>query len=140
ATVALLRHPAYCISCYSSVDVKQNEEEGEKKFNQLSIEERGKFDVETLVNVNSIKRQSSKNRTSNGFANKYIVVTILVAAKGTKTLQTINRFADLKEALRKLGSIPRNKILTVEVLRTPPDDNEAFTESQKQNYLKITHI
>ncbi|ESQ29810.1 hypothetical protein EUTSA_v10023608mg [Eutrema salsugineum] len=41
ATLALLRHPDYCISCYSSVDVKRSIEDGEKRFNQLSIEERG---------------------------------------------------------------------------------------------------
>ncbi|CAN1761352.1 hypothetical protein LINPERHAP1_LOCUS7873 [Linum perenne] len=73
-SLALLRHPDYCISAYSSVDVKRSMEDGEKRFNQLSIEERGKFDEETLVNVNSIKRQSSKSqRAASGFSNEYIV-------------------------------------------------------------------
>lgn len=104
ATLALLRHPDYCISCYASVsplvlsrlicvlciftilvnmgaetnhyvfnfqvDVKCEEEEGDNLFNQLSIEERGKFDEETLVNVDSIKRQSSKIRIASGFTNE----------------------------------------------------------------------
>lgn len=56
------------------VDVKRSMEEGEKRFNQLSIEERGKFDEETLVNVNSIKKQSSKILRGGGFSNEYIVV------------------------------------------------------------------
>ncbi|CAA7041763.1 unnamed protein product [Microthlaspi erraticum] len=130
ATLALLRHPDYCISCYSSVDVKCKEEEGENLFNQLSIEERGKFDEETLVNVDSIKRQSSKIRTARGFANEYIVVTILVAAKGIQKLQPINGIEDLKEALQKLGSIPRNRIMAVEVLWTPQDENEVLSERE----------
>lgn len=50
-------------------------EDGEKRFNQLSIEERGKFDEETLVNVNNIKRQSNGTQRSNGFSNEYIVVS-----------------------------------------------------------------
>lgn len=49
-------------------------EDGEKRFNQLSIEERGKFDEETLVNVNNIKRQSTRSQRANGFSNEYIVV------------------------------------------------------------------
>ncbi|CAN8253837.1 unnamed protein product [Cochlearia groenlandica] len=130
ATLALLRHPDYCISCYSSVDVKRGIEDGENRFNQLSIEERGKFDEETLVNVNSIKRQSSKIRTSSGFNNEYIVVTILVAAEGKLKLQPINGTIDLKEALLKLGSIPRNKIMAVEVLWTPQNEKDALSERE----------
>lgn len=56
------------------VDVKRSMEEGEKRFNQLSIEERGKFDEETLVNVNSIKKQSSTILRGGRFSNEYIVV------------------------------------------------------------------
>ncbi|KAG2248401.1 hypothetical protein Bca4012_088367 [Brassica carinata] len=130
ATLALLRHPDYCISCYSSVDVRRSIEDGEKRFNQLSIEERGKFDEETLVNVNSIKRQSSKIRTASGFSNEYIVVTILVAAEGTHKLQPINGTPDMKEALQKIGSIPRNKIMAVEVLWTPQNEKDTLSERE----------
>ncbi|CAD5315548.1 unnamed protein product [Arabidopsis thaliana] len=130
ATLALLRHPDYCISCYSSVDVKPSIEKGEKRFNQLSIEERGKFDEETLVNVNSIKRQSSKIRKASGFSNEYIVVTILMAAEGIHKLPPINGTTDLKEALLKLGSIPRNKIMAVEVLWTPQNEADALSERE----------
>lgn len=56
------------------VDVKRSMEEGENRFNQLSIEERGKFDEETLVNVNNIRRKSSTSQRANGFSNEYIVV------------------------------------------------------------------
>jgi len=49
-------------------------DDGEKRFNQLSIEERGKFDEETLVNVNSIKRNKAGSQRSSGFSNEYIVV------------------------------------------------------------------
>lgn len=130
AILALLRHPDYCISCYSSVDVRRSIEGGEKRFNQLSIEERGKFDEETLVNVNSIKRQSSKIRTASGFSNEYIVVTILVAAEGVHKLQPINGTVDLKEALQKIGSIPRNKIMAVEVLWTPQNEKDTLSERE----------
>ncbi|CAN1168020.1 hypothetical protein LINPERPRIM_LOCUS18990 [Linum perenne] len=130
-SLALLRHPDYCISAYSSVDVKRSMEDGEKRFNQLSIEERGKFDEETLVNVNSIKRQSSKSqRAASGFSNEYIVITILVAAEGVHKLPTINSVADLKEALQKLGSIPSSSTLAVEVLWTPQNEDDTLSERE----------
>ncbi|PON87100.1 myelin-associated oligodendrocyte basic protein [Trema orientale] len=129
-TLALLRHPDYCISGYSSVDLKKSMEEGEKRFNQLSIEERGKFDEETLVNVNNLKRQSTTSQRASGFSNEYIVITVLVAAEGVHKLPAINGGRDLKEALQKLASIPSNKILAVEVLWTPQNENDTLSERE----------
>ncbi|XP_015570667.2 uncharacterized protein LOC8288423 [Ricinus communis] len=129
-SLALLRHPDYCISGYSYVDVKRSMDEGEKRFNQLSIEERGKFDEETLVNVNNIKKQSTSSKSASGFSNEYIVITLLVAAEGVHKLPTINGSGDLKEALQKLGSIPSSKVLAVEVLWTPQNENDTLTERE----------
>ncbi|XP_057439458.1 uncharacterized protein LOC130731248 [Lotus japonicus] len=129
-TLALLRHPDYCISAYSSVDVKRSIEDGEKRFNQLSIEERGKFDEETLVNVNNIKRQSTRSQRANGFSNEYIVITILAAAEGEHKLPSINGSGNLKDALQKLGSIPSSRLLAVEVLWTPQNENDTLSERE----------
>ncbi|XP_071735463.1 FLUCTUATING-LIGHT-ACCLIMATION protein 1, chloroplastic-like [Rutidosis leptorrhynchoides] len=129
-TLSLLRHPEYCISGYSSVDVKRSVEEGEKRFNQLSIEERGKFDEETLVNVNNIRKQSTTSQRSNGFRNEYIVITIIVAAGGVQKLPPINSSAQLKEALQKLASIPSSRIMAVEVLWTPQNENDTLSERE----------
>ncbi|XP_050382242.1 uncharacterized protein LOC126799155 [Argentina anserina] len=129
-TLALLRHPDYCISGYSSVALKRSIEDAEKGFNQLSIEERGKFDEETLVNVNSIRKRSSTSQRSNGFRNEYIVITILVVAEGVHKLPAINGSNNLKEALQKLASIPSNKILAVEVLWTPQNENDTLSERE----------
>lgn len=129
-TLALLRHPDYCISAYSSAEIKRSMDEGEKRFNQLSIEERGKFDEETLVNVNNIKKRSSTGQRASGFSNEYIVVTILVAAEGVHKLPTINSSSELKEALQKLASIPSSKTLAVEVLWTPQNEDDALSERE----------
>ncbi|XP_008681532.1 uncharacterized isoform X1 [Zea mays] len=113
-TLALLRHPDCCISAYSS----------------LSIEERGKFDEETLVNVNSIKRNKGGSQRSSGFSNEYIVITILVAAEGVHKVPVINSSNDLKTALQKMGAIPSRKILAVEVLWTPQNENDTLSERE----------
>ncbi|XP_039044508.1 uncharacterized protein LOC120184002 isoform X2 [Hibiscus syriacus] len=129
-TLALLRHPDYCISGYSSVDVKRSIDDGEKRFNQLSIEERGKFDEETLVNVSNIRRQSTTYQKAGGFNNEYIVITILVAAEGVHKLPLINGSGDLNVALQKLASIPTSKLLAVEVLWTPQNENDTLSERE----------
>lgn len=128
--LALLRHPDFCISAYSSVDIKRSMDEGEKRFNQLSIEERGKFDEETLINVNNIKKQSATSRRANGFSNEYIVITILVAAEGVHKLPSINNSGDLKEALQVLASIPSSRTLAVEVLWTPQNEDDTLSERE----------
>ncbi|OMO96440.1 hypothetical protein COLO4_15262 [Corchorus olitorius] len=115
ATLALLRHPDYCISGCSSVDVKRSIDGGEKRFYQLSIEERGKFDEETLVNVNNIRRQSTASQKASEFSNEYMVITILVGVKGVHKLPPISGSGDIKEALQKLASIPTSKILGLEL-------------------------
>nr|POE45631.1 hypothetical protein CFP56_05522 [Quercus suber] len=57
-------------------------------------------------------------------------ITILVAAEGVHKLPTINGSGDLKEALQKLGSIPSSKILAVEVLWTPQNENDTLSERE----------
>ncbi|OMO96457.1 hypothetical protein COLO4_15279 [Corchorus olitorius] len=128
--VALLRHPEYCISAYSSVNVKYSMDGGEKHFNQLSIEERAKFDEETLVNVDNVRRKNKASQKPSGFSNEYLVVTILVAAEGEHKLPPINGSKDLKEALQKLASITTSKTLAVEVLWTPQDENDTLSEKE----------
>lgn len=56
--------------------MKDNVEEGEKGFHQLCTEERAKFDEETLVNVNNVKKQSSTILRSTGPNNEHIVVSL----------------------------------------------------------------
>ncbi|KAK9086819.1 hypothetical protein Syun_029213 [Stephania yunnanensis] len=103
------------------VDVKRSMEKGESRFNQLSIEQRGKFDKETLVNVDGIKRRESRS-----------------PAHWVLELPAVNSSADLKEALQKLASIPTSRTLAVEVLWTPQKENDALSEQQLlEDYLLL---
>ncbi|KAL6532131.1 hypothetical protein OROGR_014101 [Orobanche gracilis] len=111
------------------VDIKRNMEAGEKRFNQLSVEERGKFDEETLVNVNNTRKQSSKCLQASD-SSEYIVITILVAAEGEHKLPSTNNSNDLKEALQKLASIPSSRTLAVEVLWTPQYEDDNLSERE----------
>ncbi|KAJ4797918.1 myelin-associated oligodendrocyte basic protein [Rhynchospora pubera] len=129
-TLALLRHLDSCISAYSSVEINGGVQDGEKRFNQLSIEERGKFDEETLVNVNNIKMHKSASQSLSNVSNEFIVITILVAAQGVNKLPEVNSSSDLKIALQKLGSIPSSKLMGVEVLWTPQSEGDTLSEKE----------
>ncbi|KAK1410745.1 hypothetical protein QVD17_37284 [Tagetes erecta] len=128
-TLSVLQHPDFCISGSSSVEVKKGEDECEKLFKQISVEERNKFDEETLVNFNNIKKQSH-DEVSDGVCSQYIVVTIIVAASGVHELPPIKSSELLKCALQKLASIPSNNILAAEVLWTPQKENDCLTEQE----------
>ncbi|CAM8996131.1 unnamed protein product [Rhodiola kirilowii] len=116
----LLQHSDHCISGYSYVDVKSREIDNlQKRFkwHKLNVE-------------NNIKRQTqifSGERCSGGLSDEeYIVLTILVAARGVHKLPSINGNEDLVEALQKLASISPSLIMDLEVLEhvsplsTPP--------------------
>ncbi|KAL8028807.1 hypothetical protein ABFX02_14G185100 [Erythranthe guttata] len=133
--LALLRHPEHCISVFLSIDVKWSTEGAEQRFYQLSLEERSKFDEETLVNFNNAKSGSSCTLRSSGFSNEYIVVTILVRVIGKLKLPRINNIKDLKEVLEKLGSLPLCKIAAVEVLLAPRIGDDTLSEEKLlENY------
>lgn len=48
--LSLLRNPDYCIYGLSSLRKERSLDAGEDRFNEISMQERGKFKEETLVN------------------------------------------------------------------------------------------
>uniref|UniRef100_A0A2P2PJ88 Uncharacterized protein n=1 Tax=Rhizophora mucronata TaxID=61149 RepID=A0A2P2PJ88_RHIMU len=135
-TVALLRHPDYFVSGYSSITSYWRAESVEKRFKELLGEEREKFDMESLVNVNNVRMQSAVIPTASKLGKNYIVVTLLVAAKGIHKIPAIRIADDMKDALRSL-SISSSKLLAVEVLWTPQDENDTLSE---QELLEKYHL
>ncbi|KAF1894967.1 hypothetical protein Lal_00022462 [Lupinus albus] len=139
------------------VDLKQSREDGEKCYNQLSHEERAKFDEETLINLNK-ERKSTRSqgvnmlsneykvfdakkskeedhnfeeKLLNGSGNEYIVITILVATKGAYKLPNIHGGEDLKKSLQKLRTSLSSKLLLAgEVLWTPQKEGEILSERE----------
>ncbi|XP_071708722.1 FLUCTUATING-LIGHT-ACCLIMATION protein 1, chloroplastic-like [Rutidosis leptorrhynchoides] len=136
---ALLRNPDYCISAYSSLEAMNGVRKSEIRFKQLSAQERCKFDELTLVNFNNIRKQTATNEESDESPNEYIVITIIVVAKGIHELPPIKSIVKLKEALQKLSSIPSSKIMAVEVLWTPQKENDILTERQVREDYPLLH-
>ncbi|KAL9320194.1 hypothetical protein ACSQ67_012033 [Phaseolus vulgaris] len=144
-------------SSLAMVDLKQSKDDGEKCYYQLSNEERKKFDEETLVNLNKAEKRNTSTQSDelnnensmfdgkdikeernifeeekllNGFGNEYIVITILVAAKGAHKLPTIYGDEDMKKALQKLRTVLSSKLLAGKVMWTPQNEDETLSKQQ----------
>ncbi|TYH82333.1 hypothetical protein ES332_D02G052700v1 [Gossypium tomentosum] len=138
---SLLHHPHCYLHGYSSVTHHWTVGSAEKQFQRLSKEERLKFDVETLVNVNNIKRQRAVVPNGDKGDKDRIVVTVLVAAQGAHKLPTINSTDNMKEALQYLADISSSKIKGVEVLWSPQDETDSLSvEELLENYPQMRRI
>ncbi|CAI7878144.1 unnamed protein product [Closterium sp. NIES-54] len=128
--LALLRHPDYCVYGFSSSAAYRDANAGETAFNRASMEERRKFQDETVVNVGggmARRRRGARTVQQEGSSTEYIVVTITAACEGTLNLPEVKSAASLKEALARLGSIPIDELQGVEVLWTPQDPSDSLT-------------
>eukprot|EP00271_Cylindrocystis_brebissonii_P014271 TRINITY_DN3557_c0_g1_i1.p1 TRINITY_DN3557_c0_g1~~TRINITY_DN3557_c0_g1_i1.p1 ORF type:complete len:448 (+),score=46.00 TRINITY_DN3557_c0_g1_i1:293-1636(+) len=130
--LTLLRHPDYCVSAFSMSEVERDVEAGEAAFNRLTLEERGKFERETLVNVGNIRRQLGRGfgGSASRMSSEYIVVTLVVAVEGQLKIPQVNSSQELKLALGQLGSLRAEQIQAVEILWTPQDENDTLSERE----------
>lgn len=127
--LALMRNPDYCVYGFAKSGVERSADDAESRFNKLSLEERGKFEKETRVNVGGRTARGSLGRLQDLSlpVNELIVVTILVAAEGRLRLPKVTSRQTLVEALASLGAVPASDVLAVEVLWTPEEEGDYFT-------------
>jgi uncharacterized membrane protein len=134
-TLALLRHPEYW--AYGATETqKASLASAEAKFNQWALQERSKFSLETLSNVNNQLRQAPQSALAAGGGElatleeegEYIVVTVLVGVDGQVNLPMINSTQDLRQAISQLGSIGSDRLLGVEVLWTPQASGDVLSK------------
>ncbi|NRB07946.1 MAG: DUF1517 domain-containing protein [Richelia sp.] len=137
ASLALLRHPEYWVYAGSS-NKQARLNAAETEFNRFALAERSKFTEETLSNVNNqLKSVLNQDALAAEVDNptdliqsgpgEYIIVTLLAATLGKTTLPVINNADDLRQALRQIGSLPRDQLLAIEVLWTPQSEGDTLT-------------
>jgi uncharacterized membrane protein len=143
-SLELLRHPEYWT--YGKTGTQQAKlDRAEAVFNQLSLNERGKFTTETLSKVNNQLRQAQSNAVLNSTGElatveqeqeraEYIIVTLLVAATRSIELPKINGESDLRQALQTLGSLDASAIVAIEAIWTPQANGDALTTDDILTY------
>ena len=132
--LALLRNPEYAVYGSSATRRTRSLASGEAAFNEASLDERGKLAEETLVNVGGRSRAGAyskgggKGSASPG-DDELVVVTLLVAARGALPLPKVTSAPELRAALNRLGAVPADDVLAVEVLWTPQDPRDSYYRS-----------
>ncbi|GLC56409.1 hypothetical protein PLESTB_001101800 [Pleodorina starrii] len=128
----LLRNMEYCSYGQTAGKVFNNLEECERKFNQVSLEERTKFKEETYSNVDGRRRVRSvdiKESWDSGVDN-WLCATLVVAVEGKVKLPKINSSADMRKALTMLGSISPETLLAFELLWTPQAEGDSYNKEE----------
>lgn len=129
--LALMRNPDYCVYGWAKSKRERSAEDAETAFNNLSLQERTKFEKETRVNVagrrgRSTLRSDKKPAAGDG-SKELIVVTLIVAADGSFKLPQVDSRTSLKQALAMMGAVRADDLLAVEVLWTPEEEDDHFT-------------
>ncbi|KAK9846505.1 hypothetical protein WJX81_005518 [Elliptochloris bilobata] len=130
AVLALLRNPEYAVYGSSKVRKENGLDSGEDAFNEVSLQERGKFKEETLVNVGGRSRSNRMSRGGGDGMQELIVVTLLVAVQGKLQLPRITSREELVTALNRLGAVREDQLMAMEVLWTPQDESDSYTRDE----------
>jgi len=111
-------------------------------FERLSMEERSKFDVESLTNIDGeIKTQDIIQRDEDPAS--YIVVTLIVGSAHDQPLVTEPVLSpdDLRSLLLKLGAITDDYLMVYELLWSPQNESDSLTRDELLlHYPDMTQI
>ena len=128
--LTLLRNPSYCVYGGSKFVKASGLDNAEMAFNQMSLEERGKLKGETLSNYSGRSNAKTADTQGSGMRNELIVVTLMVAVEGKLSIPEVMGLQELKDALSKLGAVGADKLLALEVLWTPQEEGDSFTQEE----------
>lgn len=130
ASLALLRNPQYVAYGYSDCVSARTPSLAEARFNEYSLQERAKFESETLSNYGGLERSSKLGDDSQIGRTEYIVVTILLAYDGAFKLPKIQSLADATQALETLGRTQASRVNAVEVIWSPQAEGDTLTADE----------
>ncbi|CAB9519298.1 Protein of unknown function (DUF1517) [Seminavis robusta] len=132
--VELLRRKASVVAGATDYQHYRNRDKAQRAFNSLSVEERGKFEQETISKFGGVDYASNSRVQSFGAADgskaTMAVVTLCLAIDGDKTkVPEIRNMRDIEEALRKIASDAKvsDCLQGAEILWTPQDSSESLT-------------
>lgn len=129
--LALLRHPDYWTHVGAESTTVGGREKASELFERLSIQERSKFTVETLVNVGGeVQRRAMPGGPSDEVASHIVVTLLLGTADDRPLFKAVNSVADLRAVLQRLGSISPAYLLVYELLWTPQDPSDSLSADE----------
>jgi len=134
--VELLRRKSAIQS--ASSNYQHVKDDGQRLFNQWSVQERSKFEQETVskfggIDTSSMSRRLRGEDTGSSKATMAVVTLVLsVQGDSTKIPSKIRSLADVEDALRRIAAdVKVDDCLTgAEILWTPQDRSETLTRME----------
>lgn len=129
---ALLANSEYWTHLLASSQTVSSRETAETVFSNFSLEERSKFSIQTLTNVDGeIRQQPLTEPAADEGPAAYIVVTLLIGTADDQPLfDHVSSAQALKEALGKLGTMFPDYLLVFELLWSPQAETDALTQEE----------
>jgi uncharacterized membrane protein len=127
----ILRKRSSIVSASTSTKHFSNREKALREFNNRSIQERSKFETETVSKYGGVDYASPVSIPSkNGGKATMAVITLVLAIDGDSTkLNKINSMSDVEQALQKIASDSKvgDCLQSAEILWTPEDRTETIS-------------
>jgi uncharacterized membrane protein len=128
----LLRRKSSIVSASSRYKHFGDRNKAQRDFNELSIQERGKFEQETVSKYGGVDYSNGSDRQSSPSGSKatMAVITIMLAIDGDSTkIPTMNSMKDVEDALTKIAANTKidDCLQGAEILWTPEDQSETLS-------------
>lgn len=141
----LLRRKSSIQSAASSYKHMKDDRAAQRMFNDWSVQERSKFEQETVSKFGGIDTSSSSRRSGSSDSKATMaVVTLVMSIQGDSTaVPMIRSLKDVEDALRKIAAdVKIDDCLTgAEILWTPTDSNEVLSrQNVVADYPELTAV
>ena len=131
----LLRQRRSIFAANSKSEHFNNADKAIRDYNQIAINQRSKFERETISKYKGVDYSSPSNtsaiKSNNDYKATVAVVTLVFAIEGDSTkLPSIRGIRDVEEALSKIAADVKVEdcLMSAEILWTPGDASETLTE------------
>eukprot|EP00877_Chromochloris_zofingiensis_P006583 jgi/Chrzof1/2178/Cz11g05040.t1 len=129
--IFLGRNLQYCAYAQSASFQTDDFDEAEQKFNQASMKERSKFKKETLINYGGrMDRDALREQGTDVGLDKWLCITLIVAAEAPLKLPKIRSTQDVQKALGLIGGLGLDDVVAVELLWTPQEEGDSYSKDE----------
>jgi uncharacterized membrane protein len=146
----LLRRKSSIVSASSTYQHYKNRDKAQREFNSMSIQERGKFERETISKYGGVDYYNDDggrlpSSSSGGVGGKatMAVVTLVLAIDGDSTkIPKIRSLRDVEDALRKIASDAKvsDCLQGAEILWTPEGTESLSMRDVIADYPELTTV
>ncbi|MEO1622447.1 MAG: DUF1517 domain-containing protein [Cyanobacteria bacterium J06632_3] len=139
--LALLRAPETWTHAIATSKTVNTKKEAKERFEMLSLEERSKFDVESLVNIDGEIKRRERITTDDKFASHIVVTLIIGTAHDSAIIDPVMSVEELKTALKRIGAITPEYLMVYEILWSPQNESDSLTDEELlSNYPKMFQL